>query len=34
MAILKPWRQFLYADIAVARGLSESITRNIDLWTG
>jgi SAM-dependent methyltransferase len=32
--ILKPGGQFLYGDIVVARELSESIRRNIDLWTG
>jgi len=32
--ILKPGGQFLYADIVVATELSESIRRNIDLWTG
>jgi SAM-dependent methyltransferase len=32
--ILKPGGQFLYADICVASELSESIRRNIDLWTG
>jgi arsenite methyltransferase len=32
--ILKPGGQFLYGDIAVANELSESIRRNIDLWTG
>ena len=32
--ILKPGGQFLYADIIVANELSESIRRNIDLWTG
>ena len=32
--ILKPGGEFLYADIVVARELSESIRRNIDLWTG
>jgi arsenite methyltransferase len=32
--ILKPGGQFLYADIIVASELSESIRRNIDLWTG
>jgi hypothetical protein len=32
--ILKPEGQFLYADIAVANELSESIRRDIDLWTG
>jgi len=32
--ILKPGGQFLYADIIVASELSESIRRDIDLWTG
>ena len=32
--ILKPAGQFLYADIVVANELSESIRRDIDLWTG
>jgi arsenite methyltransferase len=32
--ILKPGRQFLYGDIVVASELSESIRRDIDLWTG
>jgi ubiquinone/menaquinone biosynthesis C-methylase UbiE len=32
--ILKPGGQFLYGDIVVAHELSESIRRNIDLWTG
>jgi arsenite methyltransferase len=32
--ILKPGGQFLYADIIVAHELSESIRRDIDLWTG
>ena len=32
--ILKPGGEFLYGDIVVARELSESIRRNIDLWTG
>jgi SAM-dependent methyltransferase len=32
--ILKPGGQFLYGDILVAGELSESIRRNIDLWTG
>ena len=32
--ILKPGGQFLYADIIVANELSESIRRDIDLWTG
>jgi ubiquinone/menaquinone biosynthesis C-methylase UbiE len=32
--VLKPSGQFLYGDIVVASELSESIRRNIDLWTG
>jgi arsenite methyltransferase len=32
--ILKPGGQFLYGDIIVASELSESIRRNVDLWTG
>lgn len=32
--ILKPGGRFLYGDIIVASELSESIRRNIDLWTG
>jgi arsenite methyltransferase len=32
--IMKPGGQFLYGDIIVASELSESIRRNIDLWTG
>jgi SAM-dependent methyltransferase len=32
--ILKPGGRFLYGDIVVAGELSESIRRNIDLWTG
>jgi arsenite methyltransferase len=32
--ILKPAGQFLYGDIVVANELSESIRRDIDLWTG
>jgi arsenite methyltransferase len=32
--ILKPGGHFLYADIVVAAELSESIRRDIDLWTG
>src|SRR5438094_5157964 len=32
--ILKRGGQFLYGDIVVANELSESIRRNIDLWTG
>jgi SAM-dependent methyltransferase len=32
--ILKPGGQFLYGDIIVESELSESIRRDIDLWTG
>ena len=32
--VLKPGGQFLYGDIVVANELSESVRRNIDLWTG
>jgi arsenite methyltransferase len=32
--ILKPGGEFLYGDIIVASELSESIRRNINLWTG
>ena len=32
--ILKPGGPFLYGDIIVANELSESIRRDIDLWTG
>ena len=32
--ILRPGGQFLYGDIIVAGELSESIRRDIDLWTG
>lgn len=32
--VLKPGGEFLYADIVVAGELSETIRRNIDLWTG
>ena len=32
--VLKRGGQFLYADIIVANELSESIRRDIDLWTG
>ena len=32
--VLRPGGHFLYADIVVANELSESIRRNIDLWTG
>ena len=34
LRILKPGGQFLYGDITVANELSESIRRDIDLWTG
>ncbi len=34
LRVLKPGGQFLYGDIVVAGELSESIRRNIDLWTG
>lgn len=34
LRVLKPGGQFLYGDIIVANELSESIRRNIDLWTG
>lgn len=34
LRVLKPGGQFLYADIVVASEVSESIRRNIDLWTG
>jgi SAM-dependent methyltransferase len=34
LRILKPGGQFLYGDIVVAAELSESIRRDIDLWTG
>jgi arsenite methyltransferase len=34
LRVLKPGGQFLYADITVATELSESIRRDIDLWTG
>jgi arsenite methyltransferase len=34
LRVLKPGGQFLYGDIIVASELSESIRRNIDLWTG
>jgi arsenite methyltransferase len=34
LRILKPGGRFLYGDIIVANELSESIRRNIDLWTG
>ena len=32
--ILKPGGQFLYGDIVVENELSESVRRDIDLWTG
>ena len=32
--VLKPGGQFLYGDIVVADELSESIRKNIELWTG
>ncbi len=32
--VLRPGGRFLYADIAVGAELSESIRRDIDLWTG
>jgi arsenite methyltransferase len=32
--ILKPGGRFLYGDIVVANELSETIRRDIDLWTG
>jgi arsenite methyltransferase len=32
--VLKPGGQFFYGDIVVADELSESIRRNIELWTG
>jgi ubiquinone/menaquinone biosynthesis C-methylase UbiE len=32
--VLKPGGQFLYGDIVVASELSESIRRDVDLWTG
>jgi SAM-dependent methyltransferase len=32
--VLKPGARFLYGDIIVGNELSESIRRNIDLWTG
>lgn len=32
--ILKPGGRFLYADIVVGSELSESIRRDVDLWTG
>jgi SAM-dependent methyltransferase len=32
--VLKPGGRFLYADIVVDHELSESVRRNIELWTG
>ena len=32
--VLEPGGQFLYGDIIVANELSESVRRDIDLWTG
>jgi ubiquinone/menaquinone biosynthesis C-methylase UbiE len=32
--VLKPGGQFLYGDIVVSSELSETIRRDIDLWTG
>jgi SAM-dependent methyltransferase len=32
--VLKPGGRFLYADIVVGHELSESVRRDIDLWTG
>jgi SAM-dependent methyltransferase len=32
--VLRPGAKFLYADIIVANELSESIRKDIDLWTG
>jgi ubiquinone/menaquinone biosynthesis C-methylase UbiE len=32
--ILQSGGRFLYGDIVVATELSESVRRNIDLWTG
>lgn len=32
--VLRPGGQFLYGDIVVANELSESIRRDVDLWTG
>ena len=32
--MLKPGGRFLYADIVVENELSESIRRDVDLWTG
>ena len=32
--LLKSGGQFLYADIIVASELSESVRRDVDLWTG
>jgi SAM-dependent methyltransferase len=32
--VLRPGGEFLYGDIIVANELSESVRKNIDLWTG
>jgi arsenite methyltransferase len=32
--VLKPGGRFLYADIVVGSELSESVRRDVDLWTG
>jgi ubiquinone/menaquinone biosynthesis C-methylase UbiE len=34
LRVLNPGGLFLYGDIVVARELSESTRRDIDLWTG
>jgi arsenite methyltransferase len=34
LRVLKPGGRFLYADIIVVNELSESVRRDIDLWTG
>ena len=34
LRVLKPGGRFLYADIVVARDLSESARRDVELWTG
>jgi arsenite methyltransferase len=34
LRVLKPGGRFLYGDIVVGSELSESIRRNVDLWTG
>lgn len=34
LRVLRPGGRFLYGDIVVAAELSESIRRDIDLWTG